>query len=59
MCVDSFKSGFELKEFHKYTDDEMIELELTFGHDFYIAVKTERDFRLRKKKIDRILNNIY
>jgi len=55
MCVN-IKSDFELKEFHKYTDDEMIELELKFGHDFYVIVKKERDYRLRDIKIKNILN---
>ena len=55
MYIDNIKSDFKLKEFHKYTDDEMIELELKFGHDFYVVVKKERDFRLRNNKINKIL----
>ena len=57
MYIDDYNPfpGFELKEFHKYSDEEMIELELKFGHDYYIVVKKERDFRLRKLKINNIL----
>ena len=58
MYVDNIKSPlkFDLKQPQYYSDDEMLELELAFGHDFYWSVKKERDFHLRKKKINKILN---
>ena len=49
--------SFNLKEFQEYTDEELVEIELVLGHEFYAYVQKKRNILLRKKKIDNILNH--
>jgi len=59
MYVDNIKSplSFNLKEIQDYTDEEMIEIELVLGHEFYAQLQKSRNILFRNKKINKILNS--
>jgi len=44
------------KEIEKLTNDDLRNIELSFGHEFYWEIKKHRDLILRNKKLNKILN---
>jgi len=47
------------KKFDDLTDDDLIDIELSLGHEFYCHVKRIRSILLRNKKMKKILNRQY
>jgi hypothetical protein len=44
------------KPVEKLTDDDLKDIELTYGHEFYCHIKKYKTFKLRNKKLHNILN---
>ena len=44
------------KEIKNLTDNDLINIKLSFSHEYYYEIKKRRDLILRNKKINKILN---